>query len=911
MTDKPLGRGAGNGAEAVRQPWARPASEVLRELGVDADKGLAKGGVGPRLERWGENRLAERRKRSIWDILLAQVKNLIVALLAVAAVVSHIFGETPEVVAILLALAINVLIGFFTELRATRSMEALQRLGGATARVLRDGRVEEVSAVELAPGDILVLESGDIIAADARVVESNQLQADESALTGESVPVAKSVDAVGEDAPLAERACMLYKGTALAVGTGRAVVTATGVHTELGRISELAEAAKSEETPLEKRLNALGQRMIWVVLAVAAIVIFNGYIVGMEPYLIITTAVALAVAAIPEGLPIVATVALARGMWRLNARNALINRLSAVETLGSTSVIFTDKTGTLTENRMRLERLAVDRGKGGDIAEVILEEGGFREGDRRFDSDELPAIRRMIEVGMLCNNARLGGEEAGGVGDPLEIALLQAGKAIGLKRETLVKDKPEVREDAFDPDRKVMATWHRTGDGFLVAAKGAPESVLAASARVLGPDGELELTDELRERWREKNSRMASEGLRVLGAAMKRESGKEGDSYAGLTFLGLYGLLDPPRKGVDKTIRTLRRAGIKVVMVTGDHPMTAKSIGETLGLTEGQRPVEGRELGDPDELSEDKRKKILETTIFSRVTPEQKLNLIALYQQAGAVVAMTGDGVNDAPALKKADIGVAMGLRGTQVAREAADMVLKDDSFQTIAAAVEQGRGIFGNIRKFLIYLLSGNIGGIAIVGTAILAGLPLPLLPLQILFLNMLFDVFPALALGVGKGDASVMDAPPRRPGEALVTGRHWSLAVAYGLLIAVVVLTVFWLALDRYGLGVEKAVTVSFLTLALARVLHTFNMRDPGPHIIRNEVTRNPFVWAALGLCAALLAAAVLVPPLAAVLKVRDPGRTGWTLILAGGFAPFLVIQVVKAFGGLRSKGARAQAA
>lgn len=909
MADKPheLKRG-GETNGPISNAWARTADEVLRELEVDPSQGLGREEVESRLRRFGENRLAERRKRSKWDILFDQLKNLIVALLAGAAVVSYIFGEWPEAVAILIALGVNVFIGFFTELRATRSIEALQKLSTATARVLRDGSAGEVSAVELVPGDILVLDSGDVLPADARVVESNRLQADESALTGESVPVSKGVKPVEEDSPLAERTSMLYKGTALTVGSGKAVVTATGVRTELGRISELAEAAKGEETPLEKRLNALGQRMFWVVIAVAIIVAVNGYLVGMEVYLVITTAVALAVAAIPEGLPIVATIALARGMWRMNARNALINRLSAVETLGSTSVIFTDKTGTLTENRMRLERLAVDRGRDGEIVEAALEQGSFLEGDDRLDPDGLPALRRMVEVGVLCNNAELSGEGGGGVGDPLEIALLQAGEDTGLTRSDLLTDKPEVREDAFDPERALMATWHRSDDGFLVAVKGAPESVLAASTRVLGPEGEIDFTDEMRERWREKNSEMASQGLRVLGAAMKRESGEQGESYEDLVFLGLYGLKDPPRKGVDKTIQALRRAGIKVVMVTGDHPMTAKSIGEALSLAQGQRPVEGRELGDPDDLSADRRKEILDTTIFSRVTPEQKLDLIALYQRAGSVVAMTGDGVNDAPALKKADIGVAMGQRGTQVAREAADMVLKDDSFQTIAAAVEQGRVIFNNIRKFLIYLLSGNIGGIVIVGLAILAGFPLPLRPLQILFINMLFDVFPALALGVGKGDASVMDEPPRKPGESLVTGRHWGLAVTYGLLIAASVLTVYWLGLERYGLGEERAVTVAFLSLAVARMLHTFNMRDPGPHVLVNDVTRNPFVWAALGLCAALIAAAVFVPPLSSILRVHGPGEIGWMLILAGSVAPFVVIQTAKALFWARSKGERA---
>jgi len=484
------------------------------------------------------------------------------------------------------------------------------------------------------------------------------------------------------------------------------------------------------------------------------------------------------------------------------------------------------------------------------------------------------------------------------VGDPTEIALLQVGALGGIFRRELLDSLPEVREEAFDPKLKMMATVHNTNGRYLIAVKGAPEAVLAACTHVQTPGGDKPMSERARRRWLEHNDRMAEQGLRLLAFATQDADSPDADPYDGLAFLGLYGLQDPPRHAIKHAIDSCRDAGIGVIMVTGDQPLTARAVGTALGFADDGDPavVEGKDIQDPEGLSAPARKNLLQASIFARVSPEQKLDLVALHQANEAVVAMTGDGVNDAPALKKADIGIAMGQRGTQVAREAADMVLKDDNFTSIVTAVEEGRAIFENIRKFVLYLLSGNVGEIIIVGLAIAIGAPLPLLPLQILYLNMIGDVFPALALGVGKGDPSHMQQPPRHVTESILTDRHWLAVGGYGLLIAVTVLGAFGLAF--HWLHVEKgyAVTIAFLTLAFGRLWHVFNMRRRGSRFFRNEITRNPSVWGALALCCGLLIMAVYLPGLAAVLELATPSREGWLLIIGASMIPWAVGQGFK---------------
>ena len=770
-------------------------------------------------------------------------------------------------------------------------MDALREMTRVTARVLRGGRALEIPARRIVPGDIVLVEGGDVVTADLRIVEASRLQADESALTGESVPVDKDPAPAERDAPLAERTSLLFKGTAVTRGTGKGLVHATGMDTELGRISRLVEEAESEATPLEKRLDSLAVKLIYVTLGLMVLLAGGGILAGRDALLMIKTAVALAVATIPEGLPVVATLALARGMWRMARRNALVRRLSSVETLGATGVICTDKTGTLTENRMTVTRLVLP---GSEIDVGAGADGGFRRGEEEADPGEAPGLKAVLEAGVLCNNASLGGEEEKAVGDPMEAALLEAGRKAGLDRPSLLEARPEIREVSFDPSVKMMATYHEEDGGIRVAVKGAPEAVLEACSRRREGDEDAPMEAGDRDAWRERNEGLASEGLRVLAAATKTVEREDEAPYEGLIFLGLFGLLDPPRKDVKDAVVACRRAGMRVVMVTGDQAQTARSIARQTGLAEEAESIEGRAIREPGALEAGEEARLRRCPVFHRVSPESKLRLVGIHQAAGSVVAMTGDGVNDAPALKRADIGVAMGKRGTQVAREASDMVLKDDAFPTIVEAVRQGRIIFLNIRKFVFFLLSCNVSEVLAVSGASLLGLPLPILPLQILFLNLVTDVFPALALGVGGGSRDILDRPPRDADEPVLTTGHWAGVGAYGALITGAVLVSLLIALRGLGMEASEAVTVSFLTLAFAQLVHVFDMRDRGSGLLDNAVVRNPFVWGALALCAGLILAAVWTPPLAAVLSLSPPGWKGWAAVAACAAAPVLLGQL-----------------
>ena len=835
------------------RPWSASAEQVLRDLNVSAETGLTASDVERLRREHGPNRLREAQPRSAAAILVAQLRSVIVLLLAVAAGLSFAFGDAVEAVAILVVIVLNALIGFLTEIRAVRSMEALRGLVEGSATVRRDGRVDKIVriiAADLVPGDVVLFEGGDIVPADLRIVTASRLLADESALTGESLPVDKHADPVHEDAPLAERSSMLFQGTPLVRGAGTGVVVATGMETELGRISELVAQAERGATPMEKRLEALGRRLVWVTVVVAVLVVVSGLFTGRRLFLLVETAIALAVATVPEGLPIISTIALARGLWRMARRNALIEQLSAVETLGSTRVILTDKTGTLTENRMTVTRTAVA-------------------------PDE--SLREALRAAVLCNNAVLQ-PDGGVVGDPTEGALLTAGAEAGLLREDLLREMPEIRQEAFDSDLKRMATIHRDGSGFVAYVKGAPEVVFALCRNLDAA------------RWDKRNEDMAGVGLRVLAVAEKHLDRPDADPFQDLTLLGLFGLEDPPKASAREAVEACRAAGIGVVMITGDQAATARNIAWAVGLIDdpGAEVLEGSALRNTAELSPAEADHLRAVRVFARATPEQKLNLIALHQATGAVVAMTGDGVNDAPALKKADIGVAMGKRGTEVARQAAAMVLEDDELATIVTAVEQGRAIFANIRKFVVYLVSCNISEILIIGLASVVDIPLPLLPLQILFLNLVTDVFPALALGVGEGDPSLMQQPPRPPAEPFLARRQWIGIVVWASLITLSVFgsmaaAGYWLRLDSKG-----AVTVSFLTLSAAQLWHVFNMREPGSSRLRNEITRNPWVWGALALCAGLLVAAVEIQPLARVLQLEDIDSRGWALVVVASAMP-----------------------
>lgn len=880
----------------IEFPWNLTKHKVSELLQVDPETGLTEEEVRRRLTSYGFNELRKHAAKPVISILFDQLRSLIVLLLLLAAIISLIFGRFSEGLAILIVLALNTTIGFMTEFRARKSMEALFRLGRMYTRVRRHKEIHQINAENLVPGDMVFVEGGDIIAADMRLFEASKLQADESVLTGESLPVSKVTKPNEKDSVLAERTCMLYKGTSVTRGSGLAMVVATGMRTELGKITSLIQKTTEDETPLEKRLNTLGHKLIWVTMLIVAIVTLIGISGGKDIFLMIETGIALAVATIPEGLPIVATIALARGMSLMAKRNALINRLSSVETLGATSVIFTDKTGTLTENKMTVKKYVLQSGEY-EIKDSDDKNGLYKDGN--LATYGFDPVKTALEAGVLCNNASLKGlfsEKASG--DPLEIALLEAGRLCGLNRSEMVKKMPEIREEAFDPEIKMMATFHQVNSKIKVAVKGAPEEILKISNNVLTSNGIAQLSKEQREKWIRKNRKLALEGLRVIALAVKEVNDENEKAYDNLSFVGLVGLFDPPRNDVPDAIQQCRDAGINIVMVTGDQAVTAKSIAKSISLV-NEEPVEiitGEELSNLKNIDASARKRLLSTRVFARVSPEQKLDLIELFKQEGHIVAMTGDGVNDAPALKKADIGIAMGLRGTQVAREAADMVLMDDAFSTIVIAIETGRIIFKNIRRFVFYLLSCNVSEVMTVGIASSVGFLLPILPLQILFLNLVTDVFPALALGVGKGSDSVIKRTPRRSDESILERKHWIGIAFWGLIITCIVLGALYMARFRLFMPVEEAVTVSFMTLALAQLWHVFNMRGFGTRLIKNEISTNPFVWGALFLCIALLLVAVYYQPVASILGTKNPGLYGWLIILIFSLAPLTLGQIIK---------------
>ncbi len=807
-------------------------------------------------------------------MVLHQLQSPCIYLLVGAAALALWFGETEESVAIGVVLLLNTLVGFLTEFRASRSIEALRALGRNYARVRRGGHRRILASEELVPGDIVLVEAGDAIAADLRIVESAQIASDESTFTGESMPVEKSPESVAQDARIADRRSMLFKGGSVTRGSAIGAVVATGSHTEIGHIARLIQEAKPEKSPLERKLARLSSQLIWAVVALAAVIAAIGLATGQSGFLVVEAALALAVAAIPEGLPIVATLALARGMWRMAHQNALIERLSAVETLGATTVILTDKTGTLTENKMTVRRLWVESG------EMEMAQG------KEVARGELAQC--LLKVAVLCNDASLGYGEVAQSGDPMEIALLLAGSANGLTRQALLAGYPIACKHAFDNASKMMATVHRHGDGHFYAIKGAPEQVLAGCTHVLSADGMVPMDDAARRRWTERIAALGRRGLRVLAGAFKTEASADSKPYRDLVFTGLIGLQDPARADVPQAIRDCGYAGIRVVMVTGDHAVTARSIGHAVGLGDTE-VAEGFDIA---HVLSRPAHELRRFGIFARVSPAEKLAIVDAYQKAGEIVAMTGDGVNDAPALKKADIGVAMGLRGTDVARQAAAMILLDDAFPTIVKAIREGRIIFDNIRRVAVYLLSCNLSEVLVVGIAIAAALPLPILPLQILYLNLVTDVFPAFALAMGDGVRDILGRPPRSPKEPILGPRRWAAIVLQSALMTMATFVALGLALsaDRQS---DAVVTTTFLTIAFAQLWHVFDMRDSRSGVFVNEVTRNPWVWGALGLCGALLIIPLYWPLIANALHLVSPTGAMWGIIAGCSLIPLLLSQ------------------
>jgi len=883
--------------------------EVSDRLQSDLDYGLTQAEAGRRLVRYGPNALTRVRERSNLAILVAQFRGLIVALLVGATVIAFALGESIEAVSILVVIVLNAGIGFFTEWKAQQALSALQRQAVHLAHVIREGVEKEIPAVELVPGDLVVLVTGACVPADGRIFEAVRLQIEEAALTGESLAVTKTSEHLqDQNATLGDRVNLAFLGTTITDGRGRMLVTATGARTEVGKIGILLDEAMVCATPLEQKLARLGQLLIIVVIVLCAVIVIAGLIRGTADFWhMLEIGLSLAIAAVPEGLPAATTMTLALGMLRMARKRSLVRRLPAVETLGSVTVICSDKTGTLTKNEMTVCIYTLDR-RHIDVTGIGYEPvGTFLEGGNPVEARSDENLSMALRIGMLCNDARIERREGSNnvLGDPTEAALIVVGEKAGMKQDSLVDGFPRLSEVPFDSVSKRMVTIHRTPEGQTLAfVKGAPGTLIAASSACLRTTGVTPLTLDDRRCWEEANVQLAGAALRVLGLAYRElpNNYREEDLTRELTFVGLVGMRDPLRDEAKAAIETCRNAGIRTVMITGDQQTTAAEIARQLGIDadlNGRplRTVHGRELADLDDAGW--AKIVVDAAVFARVSPQHKLQIVEALQRQGHIVAMTGDGVNDAPALKRADIGIAMGIKGTEVAKENADMVITDDNFASIVGAVEQGRIIYENIVRFLHYLMSCNFSEILTIFFALMIGWPLPLFPLQILWLNLVTDVFPAFALALEPSAADAMQRPPRGPKEPLLSLHFISLIVWQGLLLTGVTLLAFAVGMGWYGTeapGLRRAMTIAFMTLALAQVFHAFNARSPKGSALTHRSLTNGWLWAAVVACLVLQVVAVSQPLLQRILHTSPPSLADWGVISGCSLLPVAVVEMTK---------------
>ena len=879
--------------------YQKDIEDVLREFNSNPHNGLTEAQAEQLLQEIGPNELVERGVKSPWLILLDQFKDTMVVILIIAAIISALLGDFKDALAILAIIIINAILGFRQEYQAERAMAALKKMAVPSVRVRRDSHIKEITAVSLVPGDIILLEAGNTVPADCRILESVNLRVQEAALTGESEPVTKISAAIQkQDVPLADRCNVIFMGTAITYGRGQAIVTETGMRTELGGIAELIQAGGKEDTPLQRRLDQLGKSLALAAFVLVIVVFLLGLLRGEDLKILFLTSISIAVAAVPEGLPAVVTVALALGARRMLRRKALIRKLPAVEALGSVTVICSDKTGTLTENRMTVTVL--------DLAEhrLNLEEEESRLHMQEKDKNcvkasptleqaetlrQFPSLSLLLAGGCLCNDAILDCEDNNQpsfhiVGDPTEGALVIAAARMGLDKDLLEQAFPRVSEVPFDSERKRMTTVHKmpvskaevppelenvwdwagwtSNLDFVAFTKGAVDGLIEVSTQVWVQDHIEPMDDSWRKRIEAGNFSLAQNGMRVLGVACRSlekipGSNAPGELEQDLIFIGMTGMIDPAREEVETAIDTCKQAGIRPIMITGDHPLTASYIANQLGINHAGGVVSGQEL---ERMSDAELLEIVKNTnVFARVSPEHKLRIVEALQSQGEIAAMTGDGVNDAPALKKADIGVAMGITGTDVSKEAADMVLLDDNFATIVAAVEEGRTIYDNIRKFIQYTLSSNMGEIAVMLFAPFLGMPLPLLPIQILWINLVTDGLPGLALGVENAERDTMRRPPHPPNENIFSRGLGASILWVGALMGIVSLGCgffYWMA------GNPAWQTMIFTTLTLSEMGYVMGLRSLRDSLFSIGIFSNRALVYAVGLTTASQIAAIYVP-------------------------------------------------
>lgn len=859
--------------------WMKQKEELYRLLESDP-RGLTTGEAKTRLEKYGENKLKEGKQKGVLQVFAEQFADLLVVILIIAAIISALTGGMEGTIVIIAVLIMNAILGTVQHFKAQKSLDSLKAMSAPNARVIRDGEKQEIAASQLVPGDILLLEAGDVAAADGRILENYSLQVNESALTGESENVNKIDEPIEkEELPLGDRLNMVYSGSLVSYGRAVVLVTGTGMNTEMGKIAHLMESAQEKATPLQRSLDDFSKKLSIIILVICAIVFGLGMWRGMGLGDALMFAVALAVAAIPEALSSIVTIGLAIGTQKMAKENAIIKKLRAVESLGSVSVICSDKTGTLTQNRMTVQKAFT-------IGKIWEAEGA--------DASVSP-LKELVEHAVLCNDGAINGETQ--VGDPTETALLAFIRKAGGNEGDVRQTYPRLQEIPFDSDRKLMSTLHHIGGEYTLMTKGAPDVLLARCVSVKTENGIVPMNDAFREEIQKQNADFSSQGLRVLAFAEKiigENRGLSLEDENDLTFVGLIAMMDPPREESAPAVADCRRAGIRPVMITGDHKVTASAIAKQIGiLQEGDRAIEGAELEHM--TDEQLKEEVKSISVYARVSPEHKIRIVRAWQENGCIAAMTGDGVNDAPALKQADIGIAMGITGTEVSKDAAAMILTDDNFATIVKAVGNGRNVYTNIKNSIQFLLSGNLAGILVVVFTSLMGLPLPFTAVQLLFINLLTDSLPALAVNMEQPTGDLLNMKPRDPKEGILTKDFLKNLAVQGGLIAIVTMIGFYT-----GLAVNDAMacTMAFATLCLARLFHGFNCRGTRS-IFR--LPSNIYSWGAFAVGTLFLMAVLFIKGLHGLFDIDNALTTVHILKIVGfAFIPTFLIQMSRVVRG-----------
>lgn len=880
--------------------FAKTKEETLEELGVDPSVGLSSAEAKSRLEKYGENKLKGKPKKSLISLFFAQLKDWLIYVLLGAALITLVVGEYVDTIIILLVVILNAIIGVAQEHKAEKAIEALQQMTTPTALVRRDGKVVEIPSHEVVPGDIVILDAGRYIPADLRLLESVNLQIEESALTGESVPSDKDADAIHEDpkTPVGDKSNMAFMSTLVTYGRGEGVVVGTAMETEMGKIAKILDEDTQDLTPLQRRLGELGKTLGTIAIAICALIFIIGWLQGRDLFDMFLTAISLAVAAIPEGLPAIVAIVLALGVTRMSKINAIVKKLPAVETLGSVNIICSDKTGTLTQNKMTVVKyFTLDH-----EAEVPNTGSGF---------EAAPDVEELIKTFVLCSDATY--ENGQGTGDPTEIALVVMGERFNLPREALHTAYRRVGERPFDSDRKLMSTLNQMEDGYRVHTKGAIDQILKISTTALVGGKIVPLTEEMKQRYLEASEAMSNDALRVLGAAFKTTDRilEPEELEKDLTVIGFVGMIDPPRVEVKDSIHEAKMAGITPIMITGDHKNTAFAIAKELGIAESiTQCMTGAEI---DALTDEEfAKRINHYRVFARVSPEHKVKIVKAFKDQGNIVSMTGDGVNDAPSLKSADIGVAMGITGTDVSKSASDMILTDDNFTTIVHAVREGRNIYENIKKSVIFLLSCNLGEVVAILASVLFFWPVPLIATQILWINLLTDTLPAIALGVDPGDKEVMKRKPRDPKESFFAHGAGTRAALGGLLIGLITIIAFAFGLSAEGYSLSTANipdetlahgrTMAFIVLAASQLFYSLAKRNNTKSIFQIGLFSNKYLIGAIIIGLLLQVLVINIPVLAAAFGMQPISLADWGIAIGLAFLPLIVNEIIKIFMRMR---------